>query len=664
MRLTADIYNAQGIKQGEGPVWTLTDLNVTRLLDGPGSVTVTSPGTDERALDLLTNERRIRVYGLQSSGIEDQPTLRPLASGILRTIKAKTAPSGWSLSADGPDTLDELTRINTLLARIYSGQTVGFIVRDLAALAGWSVVLDAAFEDKRLQCRFDGTSVLKALQAVAKGQGLHLREGTTERTLEIGAFGQSTGLRLVNAAYAPPMLAGNDDVMLIETLSVSRSSETIINWLVPIGGGQGESAVTLEHCTRQGPYDVRTIVIGEKTLYYLCNDASVAAYGMIQKVGSFKDITPISNSDADLEAAANALYDAAVAWLDRAKERIDTYRVGVKKVRRSIRPGEKIHLTYKGFVTNERGMIVNYVNVDADFWVMRVAERVGLEGISADLELSNIDQAAQDTAQIVISAIEQIQMQNLRVQPNAAFNTFPYGYAIDSTHPINIPIEISNAVLYLNQCRLFVRSMPFRVLAKAQSASDVVTSSGGSIATTSGGGGDHRHKIASAVGTSNSVNGEQIEIFSFPTNADASATTTVAAITRGAGGGGDLYTEASSGIHYHTINIPSHTHTVPAILLDFGIEDDDSLPNTVSLWIDGVDATEALGGPWGYAPTTEDDDKGVAFETTLDITSYLIQAAGGLRQRHKIEFRCTGGQGWIETTVELRTTIQSIAVSN
>lgn len=657
MTLVGDVYNALDQKVGKGPLWSLTGATISRALDGAGSVTISAPGTEERAIDLLQNERRIKLYGLQPGPVEDMETLRHLGTGILRNIKARTNPSGWTLDADGPDSLDLLKRKSTLLARIYSGLSVAQIAADLAALAGWTTVIDAAYTSKMLQCRFDGVSVLRALQNLAQGQGLHLREGAADRTVEIGAFGQSSGLRLVNAAYAPVEIAANDNIMLIETLNVSRISEQIVNWLVPIGGGEGESAITLQHCTRVGPYAVQQITVNGKTHYYIADAVSIAAYGQIEQVGTFKDINAISNSDADLEAAANALYDAAVAWLQRNKDRIDSYTATVHKVRSTVRPGDKVHLSYKGFIENEQGLIINYANVDSDFWVMKATERITLEGLSMDLELTNIDQVAQDVAMIVIGAIESIQMQQLSVKPYPTTSPFVYRREIDATHTAIVPIEISNGVLYLNQCRLYIKSRSFRVTAKAAATGDVTTSAGGALATSSAAGGDHRHKVASQVRIDDSTawSGSQAVIYNFAQDSSGTSPANLGLLIRGAGALADMYTEGASGAHTHSISIPSHTHTVPSLVIDFGIEDDNQFPDTVSIKVDDIDVTAALGGPWGAG--------GSAVDTTIDITSYLVNAAGGLRQRHEVTFSCTGGQGEIEVTVELRTTVQSIAVS-
>lgn len=60
-------------------------------------------------------------------------------------------------------------------------------------------------------------------------------------------------------------------------------------------------------------------------------------------------------------------------------------------------------------------------------------------------------------------------------------------------------------------------------------------------------------------------------------------------------------------------------------------------PYTVSMFINGVDVTSALGGPWGLT--------NAAFDVTADITDYINNAVGGIYQDHLIEFRATNRTG-------------------
>lgn len=666
MRLWADVHNAVGTRLGAGPV-ALLNAEVTRVLDGAGTVKGEALGTDERARELLRNEQRWRVYWLADEAVQT----REVGRGIIRNVGVAGSSAAWRLSVDGPDALDELRRVNTLLGRTYPAVTFGALINDLVALAGWTAHVDAAISGKALAVRFDGESVLKAIRTLCQQQGVHMRYGGGN-LIEVGAFGQSSGMRLVQAEYAPVELYGNDEVMLIESLSVNTDSENLCNWIVPVGGGEGESTLSLQYATQNTPYEVRVSHETGKPVYYLADDASVTQYGRIQKVLAFKSIAPISNSDADLMAAANQLYDAASAYLARHSQPLVTYSVQAKKGRVTLRPGDKIRLTYRGLVLRDDGTPYTYLDIDQDVWIMRVSERVG-DGSSVSLELASVDRQAESGVTLVANALESIQVRDLRVQPYPCLATYVYRREIAPTFNADIPIDITNGVLYLNQCRVRIKTRPFRATSRAESSDEVVTSAGGAVVTTtaSGGasaetssaGGDHRHLMfqVSATGQGQSLSGSYQ--FRHATFADSVGGPIVTGLWLATTGPFDVYTYGASGNHSHTLNIPAHTHsislpahthTVPPLTVLYGIQDDTQTPQGVRVAINGVDATTALGGPWASA--------GGEIEEWLDITSYLTSASGGLRQQHRLTVSCDGGQGEVEATVELRLTVQSIAL--
>lgn len=652
MQLWAEIFDANGNRLGSGMVWSVTNAGVIRALDGAGSITFSTPGTEARALELLKNERRATLFRLDPSGrAYSMGTKREVGSGIIRNRSISGNESRWTLSVDGPDSLDELKRENVLLARMYNAATLQTIVNDLTAQAGWTALVNASIASQLLSVRLDGTSILKALQAVCSQKGYHLRQGLTARQVEIAPMGQSSGVRLVNASYVHPALYDNANVMLISSISVKESSEGMFNWLLPVGGGTGKSKITLEYATQNTPYAVKSTVMNGETVYYIEDTDSIAKYGRIQKVGTFKNVTPLSNSDADQRIGSNALQDYACVALQRSSKPQVTYTVTVKNVRRNIRPGDKVRLIYKGFIHDEKGRVVNYLDVNEDVWVIRASETYSQSGVALSLTVSTIDKMEESTAQVIVGALESISINDLRVQPYPSNANYTYWRTLDNEHAATIPVNITNGVLYLNQCRLKLISRPFRVTAKAASASDVVTSSAGGAVPTTSSGGLHRHLVLKYQSALSDFHDDLQRNYLGARSSGAQDLT----VQIGAGPDtSDVYTFDADGSHSHTINIPAHTHTVPALLVDFGIEDDSQLPDTVRVKINGVDQTIALGGPWGVG--------GFPIEIELDITDFLINASGGLRQLHQVEISCTDGQGEVEAAVELRQTVQSIAV--
>lgn len=415
VQIQIDVYDASGTRLAPGPIVGVRNVTITRRLDGAGSVSVTVPGTDKRVVDLVTNEARgyIRIdYG-------DGNGLRELERFIFRQLSMQIASDDIATLVDGPTELDELKRKSVLLNRQYgaaAASSVGSVVASLAGLvSGWGVDVEAASASTAISARFDGVSVLKALQEVAKLTGLHMRQAIAAKTVEFGAFGESIGLTLV-APSAPGWVEDNDSVAIIRDITVTDNSEGVVNWLIPLGGGEGEAATTLVDSTRaaSAPLERFTTTGPDgSTLYGIRHTDSIATYGQIEKVATFKQVAPIANSDAAKEVAANALYDAAAAYLERAAVKQSTYEVVCSKVRAVVRPGDKIRLKYAGHVQTDDGR-VTYRDVNEEFWVVQVRESIGLNDETLTLSLSNLDRVEQDAADIVVGAIEDIQLRQLK----------------------------------------------------------------------------------------------------------------------------------------------------------------------------------------------------------------------------------------------------------
>lgn len=176
-------------------------------------------------------------------------TPRELGRGIVRKISASEASNGYPLTLSGPDQLDELRNVNCLLGRIFNGDNVDDAVDTLVSLAGWTA--DTTGVTGTVYARFDGTSVLRALQEIARLKGYHFRL-SGDKTITFGALGDDSGLRAIQpGSSVTPELELNNDVLLIDRLTWTHDSEAIANWIVPVSG-QMDALLTLAHSTRGG----------------------------------------------------------------------------------------------------------------------------------------------------------------------------------------------------------------------------------------------------------------------------------------------------------------------------------------------------------------------------------------------------------------------------
>ena len=677
MRVWCDVFDSSYNRIGSGPVTAIRSASFKRALDGAGTFELRCVGTDAQALSLLTNERRVRIYGETLAGAS-----RLLGDGIIRRRSLTEQSGAVELVVNGPDALDELKRVNVLLARTYQ-DTLQNVVNSLIGLvSGWSATVDAAIASNNIEARYDGVSVLAALQDIADRYGYHLRmDPDNTRTVEISEFGDDNGLRISKVEVVTSETILNNELLMVQRLTQGQSSEDVYNWLLPIGAGEGVAALTLEKSTRTSPYTIQTTTGPDgSTLYYISDSASISTYGTIQRVGQFKNIAPISNSAADIVSAANALYDAAVEALQARKQPTEHYAVTVKNAQETIQPGDKIEVDYKAQVQTPAGL-VDYLSVRDTFWVLDVTERVSTNGSTASLTISNVDQRVTTPAERVMHAIEQITLKNLQPTTTGSVRSYVYDREIDSSASAVVPVEFTNATLYLQRARLRIKTSPFR--STAQSAA----SGGGSTQTSAAGGGATVTSASggSATVTSASTSTNHTHVIGSDQGADATAATQRRyQVSKSGGGVVDIYTRASgsgslitSGMstadtHTHSVSVPDHTHnvtvsnhthsvTIPAHThaITYGITDDTAHPQSITVSVNGVDKTTELFGSASLAPTN------AAIDVVADagvLTGLLNNASGGLRQEHDITIACGSGQGRVEVTVEVYEITQTIAV--
>lgn len=635
MRVWADIYDTDDNRLGQGPVFNIRQAQVKRALDGGGSLRATLFASDPRALELIAVGRIVKLWGEDVSG-----AIRLYGEGLIAKMRITDDPTGAAMTIDGPDLLEDLKRKNTLLARIYNQERIEDVCEGLIGLVpGWAVAVDSSIADEIVDVRFDGVSILKAFQTLAKNYGYHIRASlTSSRTLEFGAFGVSNGLRVQKVEVVSSAALRNPTLLMVQRMSQDRvlESNNYFNVIIPMGAGEGTAAVTLLYSTRTSPYPIQTMTGPDGlTLYYLSttnypsggHTNFVTDGEAVVRVGQFKDISPLSNSEADFRNAANALYDAAVEELVRGSLVQEVYNVTVKNAQTSIAPGDTVHVHYVGQV-DVNGVPVTYLNVRDDFYVLEATEVINLDGSDVQLEISNLDKRVIDAMEKLYNDIDQIELRTKKPNPGGSLASYVYDREIAPTFPAEVPIDITDAVVELLRVRMRIKTSPFR-----STVSSAVAASGGGSAPTSSGGGATTETSAPVSLSS----GLMIPL------------------------GGDHRHDIAS--HTHDVTLPNHTHTVTIsphthdVTLDFVISDDTETPEVITVWYAGVDVTMDLFAAATLAPSGGEinvlADAGV-------LADMLRDAAGGLRQLHTIEIRCASGQGRVEVTIERFETTQTI----
>lgn len=465
MRILVDIYDPTGTTRlGEGPVMTCESATVSRRLDGQGRLKLSGSLTDKRSGDLLQNERVVRVW------LDTEAGMREFARGVILEIRKAVNASNFTLDIDCADPMDAIARRTVRNGRQYTNATITSIASGLIALVpGWTTSVESGIASNLHSARFTGTNVFKALLRLAEERGYHLRSGLANNQVEIGVFGADSGLTLTNLQGLGEGVLSNPNVLLIESLEVMENTRGVVNWVVGFGAGEGAAALTLRDSTRTTPYTINTVTDNGQTLYYLEDAASIATYGQNEKTVVFKTIAPVANSSTAKIAAANALYDAMAAYLQRSKDPQITYKVRGVKVTQTIRPGDKIRLWYNGTVQRD-GQEYTYLEVDDTFWVLEVNERASDSGVMVDLVISTVDQMEQNAAEVVVGALEDIQVQSVSIKtfPFFSENTWVEPCAAGTSEPLNdaiFKLEIDSSVTEVTSIKIRFKTIPFYTLA-------------------------------------------------------------------------------------------------------------------------------------------------------------------------------------------------------
>lgn len=609
MQIRVDVYDVTGLRVGEGPITTAQGVTITRALDGAGSVSITTPARDARARALLVNEARVRVW------VDDRGAMREVARGIIRDVDYQATPGGWTLTASGPDMLDELKRRNVKFGRSYVNTPLREIVADLVALVpGWRAVCSI---DTPYTGRFDAATVLKALQSLVGYQGAHFRYrlGADEmNVLEVGEFGTDAGVRLVNPEQFPHPSYENRQVVVASDFRVGVTSAAVANRLYALGAGQNVDAALDLGGTTRGEPPVQNETVNGRTLYYIEDAASIAQYGLIEHVGQFKEIAPLDNTEALQVLAKNALHDAAAEWLRRYAWAQAHYTATIPSAGVTVWQGDRITVDYVD-VVDDGGALIDIQRVKAACWVMRATERFDEGGSQLSLELSDVDRYEESTAKVVVGALEQIRLQNVVVQPS--FNHYTYGpeqLEVDNTNPGTVQLIITDKTYRVVQVLMRVRTQPFTSTAR------------GAGSVTSAGGGDHNHRVLVPTGISGFPFVERRPYYA----RGSSGGTFVGVALETAGG--EIWTESSSG---------THTHTIPAAPLQYGIYKDTQRPGSMSIVCNGQPVASGVGAT------------GSDYDATFDITESILSRVGGWRGVHNVVISPAAGQGEVLVTFDV-----------
>lgn len=576
MRVWAEVYDENGVKTGSGPVTAIQSASITEQLDGAGSFSL-DLGTDERVLLQLVNEAEVR---LMVQTFDDMPP-EEWGRGIIRDNDISDAEGGTSVRVSGPDTLDTLTERTVGIGRSYDTERLDAIIADLVSIVpGWTESVDSTIAGDLQSSRFDGVNVLQALVRTVEEKGCHFRRGANPNTIEVGPFGDyalsPTGSR-VRAIKAPSVIGnelyGNDAVLLIDKISQSQKSDAVVNWCIPIGAGTGSAALTLRDTTY-------AIYNADGTLYRAGTASKYPIYRRVNGSGIVEYYMDASGGARQRQAVVTFKAIGAIANSILAKQAAADMLV---QATTAYLDRAKVPLVTYRFSAK---------NVQTDI-------RPGhLLPVQYTGRLDVLDETRTRSPRITYMSVDTnmwVMKVTRKIGDGQISHDFEVAtidrYVMDSTR---IVVSLMEAMQVQD---LSVQTFPFGF----QDSSERAIQGNAPLTTP----------------FRNATFGLQV-----PDMFTDVVLVRLRIKTR------PLYTTADVGIY----TVPSVPYS-SALSYSYRVYENDQYPSDISLFIDGIDRTAELGGPWnpsaGNLPVDE----------TLDITSYITSAAGGLYQDHSLVFK-------------------------
>lgn len=664
-----NVESASGVAYGDGPIVTARRWQSVARLDRAGTFSFEMPASDPRAA-LLVAKRRVRCFGLVGG------VLTEIGAGIIDKIEVKFGSGGLTLTVSGDDLLRELTQISVAFLELTDGSGGGLATALAAIMAyapsGWSLDTTNGYATTGTTPygSFAGETVLAALGTVVDQTGQHFRLSSGRSVAWLRDDLTDSGIRAIRPE-GDYTVEDNSDVAIIQDLSRSQDSYSVITRIYPYGAGNGQARLTLEATTRS---PAAGYVLGyDAKGWHIKNTAAEASYGRIEAFVSFKEVSAVSNTEADLESAANALYDAAFEYLSLRIAPEQAYSIMLLKSDTVLYPGQTIRVIWREVVD---GYVVE--DIDADLVVLETTTQIDAAGLrTVGLQVSTVDKWPESDTEVVAEAMAEASLMD--AHPQTAAGYYSRGFSdktIDADNSAVFRFRLDDRITRLISAKLRFRTDVFEATATGASSQAVTISTATADSqavtistatadsetiplTTTQGGQPHNHEITVYGGPTAAA----YDVFWDPDEHRF-------CLPDVGSGEDDGQTSSSEDKHTHGIDMPAHDHDLTIEIephghdltiviephshdLEYGIQrNSGEYPGPIGIKINGTNYTSSLGGPWGSASTSTD-------EVELEIADILN--AGTLRQEHRVEFVCAGGQGrLVDVAVDCFVQVQAI----
>lgn len=543
VKFYVDIENSSGTKLGSGPLASVQRWRYTARMDRAGDIAFDFAANDPQA-SIVANRNIARSKAL-INGVWVE-----VGAGVIDTVDTSPDAQGRvSLSASGMDLIRELSyrTVGELEIGSGSGATHSAALTAIGALApaGWTFTPAASPDNDYIYARYGGESVLGALVYLAERTQTHFYRGTNRALTFTSAFTDS-GVRAIQAY-------GDLESEQCAIVSLRRTVDThdLLTRITPYGSGQGAARLTLAATSRSAPSGYTLSAANN----YIEHDSAVSTYGQVDFPEiEFKEITPISNTDADLQAAANMLFDAALEELTRRATLAsqETYSLTIAGCSQLLRPMQTIRVVYRDVNQN--------IDIDANLYILEATWEIDESGIGTTALVVSTDDRW-PVSDVVAAAERAVEGRVFQAHPQLNANSYvtAYNKNVDENEVAEFRFRFGAEVVNLQQVLFEFQILPFESTVTSVASDSPTTSSGGGTTASSSSGGSHTHSVTIAAHTHSVTIADHTHTVAIAAHTHS---VTIAAHTHSVTVANHTHT-ISVAAHTHSVTVANHTHAIP-----------------------------------------------------------------------------------------------------
>ena len=566
-----------------GPITSASGWTSTSRMDRAGTFSFEMPASDSKR-SLIEPLRIVRCYATVAGSWQE------VGAGVVDLIETAIDDSGQAiLRVSGADlvgllayaTVDKLYLDGTYtitepMTPVTHAAAVS-VIRSPSIntpVGLWTFNADGSPPVNSLVGRWNFESVLQAAISLAAKCRTHFYYAGF-KTLTFASTATASGVRAVQ-----PTGDLGSGLAAIAQLQVVEDASDIVTVLIPFGGGNADVRLNLTARTTAVPSGFSVALNASGDFQYVFNDTATALYGYRYATIAWNDITPISSTDGDVQAAANALFEQALRYLEQHAEPGQFYRLALANCPTVLRPMQTIRVVYRDVAQN--------VDIDTDLLILETTKTLTADGPqTTGLLVSTVDRWPENDSSAVVQRLTGGQMYQAAPQLNANSYVISYNKPVDDAETATFRFRFDNEVVQLTRLTFDFQLLPLESTVKSVAGTSQTTSSGGSSTPTTSSGGATTSSSGGSSTPTTSSGGSSTPTTSSggsstPTTSSGSghtheidlgnSTSGSAVYFAGTGspptgdfrtsGGGTVNTSSTGSGHTHTVTIGNHSHSV------------------------------------------------------------------------------------------------------